>query len=307
MPPDSKRSSLKVRELTPRSKAGGYDRFGMLALKSEPAGWSYPETFEGAVQVEHCSLVALIRDPRMVVEYYDPRARGTPYIRGVFVADSSINERLRLTENKAHDTWQTSSSAEDIAEADAETARRLLQQIRQRVGEYRDEVRPKPRPHAAMRFPAWDALARLLWRGTGPGEKPPPGIKRALSIQPGERLAITVDGRPYVEGAASIGYSDHYMSEHPEGALVEVSLRCSFAATDGTRREHAVLLDVEAPDGFRALEGAGHAFQGRIRPGQRATFKYLTEEYDSSWTVEVDVSAEIVAEDRFDGPESPAL
>ena len=242
----------------------------------------------------------------MVVEYYDPGARGAPYIRGAFVADTAINERLRLTENKAHDTWQTSSSAGDIAEADARTARLLLRQVGQRVRDYRNEVRPKPKPGAVMRFPVWDELARLLWRGAGPGEKPPPGTERALSIQPGERLAVSDDGRPYVEGAASIGYSDHYTPEHPEGDLVEVSLRCSFAATDGTRQQHAVPLDVEAPTGFAALKWSGHTFRGRIRPGRRATFEYLTEEYDSSWTVEVDVSAEIVAEDRLDGRESPA-
>ena len=305
MTEDGKRSNLRTWKLKPRSTAGGYDRFGKLALRSDPSGWSYPETVESAVKVEHRSLIALIRDPRMVVEYYDPGARGTPFVRGVFVADSAINERLRLTENKAHDTWQTSTSAGDIAVADAEAARLLLQQVRQRVREYRDEVRPKPKPHASMRFPEWDALARLLWRGTGIGPKPPPGSERPLSIQPGERLAVSDEGRPYVEGAATISYSDHYTPENPEGNLVKIGVRCSFAATDGTRREHTVPLDVQAPVGFVPLEQQGNTFLGRIKPAQRATFQYLTDEYDPYWTVEVDVSAEIVAEDHFnDGSES---
>ena len=306
---DHKRSELQVYDLKPRSTADGYDRFGKLALRSDRSGWSYPETLESpaedAGEVEHRSLVALIRDPRMVVEYYDTGARGSPYIRGAFVADSAINERLRLTENKAHDTWQTSSAAGDIATADAEAARLLLQQVRSRVREYRGEVRPKPKPYAAMRFPVWDELARMLWRGAAPGDRPPPRPARALSIQPGEQLAVGEDGRPYVEGAASIGYSDSYTPEHPEGDLVEVSLRCNFAAIDGSRQQHTVPLDVETPRGFVPQEGSGHVFQGRIKPGHRVTFEYLTGEYDSYWTVEVDVSAEIVAEDHFDGTESP--
>ncbi len=307
-PQDSKRSDLAVFNLEPSSKAGGYDSYGKLALRSEPTGWSFPEAVEGAVDVEHRSLVALIRDPRMVVEYFDTGARGAPFVRGVFVADEAINEGLRRTENKAHDAWQTSSSAGDIRKEDARTARLLLQQVQQRVRDYRKEVAPKPRPHSAMRFPVWDQLARLLWRGAAPGDRPPPGVERPLSIQPGERLAVADDGRPYVEGAASIGYSDHYTPERPEGDLVEVSLRCSFAAVDGTRQQHTVPLYVEAPQGFGPVAPESDRYRGRIKPGQRATFPYLTDDYDPRWTVEVDVSAEIVTENVIGdaGTESPS-
>jgi hypothetical protein len=292
-PQDSKRSDLAVFSLAPRSGAG---RFGGLALRSEPSGWSFPGAVGEAADVEHRSLVALIRGPRMVVEYFDPGARGAPFVRGVFVADEAINEGLRRTENKAHDTWQTSDSAGDIRREDARTARLLLEQVRQRVREYRKEVAPKPRPQSAMRFPVWDQLARLLWRGSGPGDRPPPGADRPLSIQPGERLAVNDNGRPYVEGEASIGYSDHYTPEHPEGDLVEVSLRCNFAAVDGARQHHTVPLYVEEPQGFDRVAPQSERYRGRIKSGQRATFPYLTDYYDPNWTVNVDVSAEIVTE-----------
>jgi len=152
----------------------------------------------------------------------------------------------------------------------------------------------------------WDELARMLWRGDGSGKKPPPRPERALSIQPGERLAVNEGGRPYVEGEASIGYSDNYTPEHSEGDLVEVNLRCKFSATDGARQQHKVTLVVEAPDGFKSLDGPGQDFIGRIKPGKRATFEYFTEEYDPYWTVEVDVSAEIVEGDQSVGAESLA-
>jgi len=80
---------------------------GVLGLVADPEGWSYPRRSDPAENGESCSLVALMRQPRMVVEYL-PHAPGTvPVIYGAFVAAERVNERLRQTEPKGHDAWRT--------------------------------------------------------------------------------------------------------------------------------------------------------------------------------------------------------
>lgn len=52
------------------------------------------------------NLVALIRDPRMVVQY-QPHNNNAPIVQGVFVAESNFDSFLRSSEPGAHDIWDT--------------------------------------------------------------------------------------------------------------------------------------------------------------------------------------------------------
>ncbi len=96
----------------PKTNPGGDKKstlrgLGELGLVNDVEGWSYADqTGENTEQkVQHCSLVALMRDPRMVVEYSEVGRKTPPYVRGAFVADPKINELLRATEPKGHDAW----------------------------------------------------------------------------------------------------------------------------------------------------------------------------------------------------------
>ena len=81
-------------------------KLGGLGLVAEPGGWSYENGVDEPDEVQHRSLVALVRGPRMVVEYLDV-GQARPFVRGAFVADDEVDELLRQTEPKAHDSWQT--------------------------------------------------------------------------------------------------------------------------------------------------------------------------------------------------------
>lgn len=100
---------------------------GDMALIADPASWTFPSSEEEADaasengkegdgngfpnEISHRSLVALVRGPRMVVEYSE-RGQTPPFVRGVFVASSEIDDFLRQTEPKGHDRWQTEPSSD---------------------------------------------------------------------------------------------------------------------------------------------------------------------------------------------------
>lgn len=94
VPQDNRNDYIRTRNLR---KIGRFDKPGTLGLVAEPSDWSYPDNSGGELGEGHRSLVALVREPRMVVEYLDA-GHSMPYIRGCFVANNAVNEALRLTE-----------------------------------------------------------------------------------------------------------------------------------------------------------------------------------------------------------------
>ena len=113
---------------------GDFSSPGMLGLVVNPDDWSYPHQTqtEAPNLTDHRSLVALMRKPRMVVEYWNA-GRTMPFVRGAFIADNSIDDALRDTEPKSHDAWQTKSdddSDTSTTAANYEAARILLDRIR---------------------------------------------------------------------------------------------------------------------------------------------------------------------------------
>ena len=195
-PQDNRRADVRRRSFR---SIGNHERPGVLGMRSAIPGWSYPEFIEADTGLDHRSLVALVRGPRMVVEYYEA-GQTPPFIRGTFVADESINEPLRQTEPKAHDAWQTTSAAGDIPDDHARLARELLSRIRSAVNSFRTELKPKPKPAEHLRLPEFDRIMRSLLGGGGSGKRPPPPEQRPVLDQAGRRLEGCVRRAPVSYG-----------------------------------------------------------------------------------------------------------
>ncbi|GIV03746.1 MAG: hypothetical protein KatS3mg015_2576 [Fimbriimonadales bacterium] len=105
---------------------------------------------------EKLGRVALIRSPKMVVEYA-PMGRSTPAAVGVFLADPDIDDILKLSEPPNHDRWDPESRRLEVANPDEDTAREVVRQVRKRL---KDQMRrfqaqaspPKPREERRLRF-----------------------------------------------------------------------------------------------------------------------------------------------------------
>ncbi len=299
MPQDATRPDVRRHRL---QGSGRFDSPGVLGLVSEFPGWSYPELGEpdadsDDLDLAHASLVALVRKPRMVVEYLVTRQL-PPHVRGVFVADDSVDEALRQTEPKLHDAWRTSPSG-DVSEEHADLAKVILGRVRAHANNFSRELKPKPKPAHSVRLPEFDRIMRALLSGSGSGKKPPPPRPRPFKIAPGGRLERAAGGLIRLTGTASVEFSDHHEPGIADGDEIEVTLRYRFVEDD--RSGERVEMAVNAPRGF--AEAGNDTFRGRLKAGEVARFEYLSDEYSQDWTGTLLVNAEL--RQGSDSPSTP--
>ena len=286
-PPDNRRSDRKKIVFRSMDRS---PRPGVAGLVADPAGWSYPEQTEpsGDEVIEHRSLVALVRKPRMVVEYYEA-GRTAPYVRGVFVADESVDEALRATEPKGHDAWQTTASeSDDIAPADTRCAKQIIARIKNAVAEFRRQLKPERHRHDDYVLPAFDRAMRKLLAGPQVGDKRPDPKPRPVAIRPDWKLTRVAADSLRVSGSVSVSLTDHV----PDGeAEIAVSIRYVFVEDD--RAGDDAVITVDPPAGFRPA-GGSKRFVGRLARGVEARFAFETEPYRNDWTGELRANAELV-------------
>ncbi len=153
---------------------------GRLGLVSDPEGWSFPPE-DGT---DHKSLVAMIRGPGMVTEYYECGPGHSRQIRGVFLADDSVDDLLKSTEPKQHDRWSETKGMGGVEDEAPEIARRVHGHTKTQVTSFRAALRPAPPPSGEYHLPEWAKLLNDLFRGGGKRPPPPPKPPRLVHIEP---------------------------------------------------------------------------------------------------------------------------
>lgn len=256
-------------------------QLGGLGIIAEPGGWSYesePEETQGREDdVQHRSLIALIRSPRMVVEYFDA-GRTRPFVRGAFVAHDEADELLRQTEPKAHDCWRThiedaGSDPEAPQVADAVTRR-----IREHVRRFRDQLRPASRPAEDVRLPELERLFARIFSSPGSGQSGPVSSERPFSISVDERLEVVEEQGITLVGRARCSLADHFADA---SADVDVTISYRFVE-DGGNGEEAD-LQVTVPRGFTLVSTRPYVFSGTLGH-ERVTFEFRSAGYPADWT-----------------------
>lgn len=271
--------------------AGRQRELGTLGLVSDVASWSYPSVVnaesDDEESVAHRSLVALVRGPRMVVEYF-VAGQSMPYVRGVFVADDDVDDLLRQTEPKAHDAWDTSASLEGITDADAPgVARKILNAVKYQVNDFRRAIRPPVPKQRDIRLPELENLFKQVLQGQGPQKPGPDPAPRDVAIQiKTQRVVPASEGRIQLEAAASFALSGHVEDEE---ALAKVRLRYVFLEDDRAGEECD--LDVVPPPGFDA---ADKGFVGNLTHDP-VVFTCTSAAYDHDWTGRLVAVADLVA------------
>lgn len=237
--------------------------------------------------------VALIRGPRMVIEYRSFSSR-LP-IRGVYLADPSIDSLLREVEPPAHNTWDNLGS-HDISERSREVARGVLSRIRRSVKEFAAEFAPPPTAVLTDLPLFGDLLSRVL-SGRVPGppippggnENPKPGLHFKLS-RPDRRE--TVDGgRLVIERNIGIkipqdvGWSRGHLSGTFQAAIAQ-DLSASASGALG--------LQIYAPDGFE-FDDSLLNFSGDVTAGEEYVFSVRTEPFDRNLSVLITPRVQVVS------------
>jgi hypothetical protein len=264
---------------------------GRIGLVADLDAWSYPGSPGDVVHEDppdDRSLVALIRGPRMVVEYFDC-GRVAPFVRGTFVAASDVNDLLRQTEPKAHDCWETDVSTLGIDPEAPVIARSVLERIRRNVRDFRDRLRPPTVTRGEYRLAELDRLVSQVFYGHSGAPTRLPTKASPLAVEMVRHDRLTVSSEP-----SSIRLRAKFemrLTTDVDNAPrpVRISFRSQFYE-DG-RPGARCHIDVTPPSGFSPIPDSSVTFEGIL--GYRAkTFIVHSAPYRSDWTCRVVTEAE---------------
>lgn len=140
----------------------------------------------------YAHTIAMVRGPKLVVQY-EPLGRQhmTPFV-GVFVVDEPMDPIFRRSENPAHDTWAPESSR--LEDAERAYVRAAYKYCRQYAKEFQASFMARPLAPSSRLRALEDLLGRLFQRGKSPGPVPK-GEERpiALSVREHRLAAKGVD------------------------------------------------------------------------------------------------------------------
>jgi len=276
-----------------------YEAPGNLGLKADLGGWSFADEGRSGAQddepIEHKSLVALMRSPNMVVEYYEA-GQSPPYVRGAFVAGKSVDRVLRETEPKGHDAWRTTSDDGEIGAHSAAVAKDILRRISDNVNRFRQTIKPPKPPPEDIRLSHFDSIIRRVMTGGNIGSNPPVGSTRPVSIRLNQELEPAGDDEVKLVGSASFSLSEHAEQDQAD---VNVSIRYRYVEDDrvGSNCE----INVQPETGFEPEPESDSGYVGTLVRGQDAVFGFESAPYPSTWTTRLIVNADLVEDD----PEEP--
>lgn len=283
------------KDLGKTSAATGSLPMGFLGAHADLSGWSYAQSpaaesedeDEGVINAANMSLVALVRGPRMIVEYLPLMPGRQPFVRGVFCADAAIDDLLRQTEPKAHDAWQRNMAEEGIDSRAPKVAGGVLTAIKKTITEFQNRLKPPPPDPADVRLPVFQELFRKLLSGQGSGPKPPPAGVRDVSIKLNQRIVVADNG----SDVALVGHAELVLSPHYVGdtAIVDARLTYKFLE-DGISGEECS-LSVSLPPGFsKNPDGAFRGELGRVP----LHLEFRSDTYSPDWTGRLVVSCVVV-------------
>ena len=261
---------------------------GAIGLVAEPDDWSWASDDD----LDHRSLVALQRGPRMNVEYFVTGTR-PPYIRGAFIAHHDVDDLLRQTEPPLHNAWQTDGLEEGLDRDAPLVASTVLKRIRTQVDQFRKALRPPTPERGRFRLKELEKLWDQLFHGGAGQPPPPPGPPREITINIIKKDLEPVEGdSERIRLAASVEFSltDNTMTNAPVEVMIHLDYRFMEDDRVGSAADSHCPLEIDPPDGF--LVGDDNTYVGRINPGSSKLFKLRSAPFDQDYAGRLIVNAE---------------
>lgn len=279
----------RAKRVGEHQKSGRLNRFsnispgsyGMQILPSElPV--DFPE--------EKLGRIALIRSPKMVVEYA-ALGRPAPPAVGVFVADPEVDDILKLSEPPSHDRWDPNSARLELAKPDAGTARKMVEHIRGRLKSHMRNFQaqatpPRPSEERRLRFleRLLGALFRPQLRGDGHDSVTDP-----VEIQFREGPEVRPCGPELVQVFARVALRLRANAEN-ETADVLVRVRIPVLEDDHGREGELLPVTPTHVNSNPAPVGPAQCqFAALLSKQEWFVFSLCSGPYDPRWSTRVDV------------------
>jgi hypothetical protein len=260
---DAATNSFPVRKFTTDALTGQHRvPLGALGLESAVSDWSYPKAAEIEEQpVQHRSLVALVRGPRMVVEYFQCGTQ-PPFVRGTFVADQLVDDLLRQTEPKAHDAWETKASDDAIDRDAPKVAASALRQVRAAVDAYRKELKPALPKLEDVKLKELSRLFGSILDSSGNEQVDLSGDRLFVIRLDEPENKLNADGDLVTSVKATIRLGKQKLERLEDGDTVRAEVRLRFLyLEDETAREEI------GRKKFRIKVGSTKSERNPIKPG----------------------------------------
>jgi hypothetical protein len=275
---------------------------GSLGLKADLDGWSYKVEVPGSTGVDHVedeseyqvtqeNLVALVRGPRMIVQYLKVGRANPPFVRGVFVASEAVDDLLKQTEPMAHHRWETDQTVRSVDPRAPKVAAEIIKRIKSRVLQFRKGLQPPVPKQADIHLPD---LTRLMGRiSTGvndaPPKPPPDGVRETTIKISNDGVEEALGGTELVFIAdIDIALSENFKDADEAPGFVDLSFR--FVEDD--RAGESCELQITPPEGFIADAERPGRFYGVLNKNHQR-FSLRSAPYSPDWSGRLLVSSAI--------------
>lgn len=254
--------------------------------------------------------IALIRDPRMVVNY-EPFSGSTSStaIKGVYVADSQADPYLRRAEPSTHDAWETriDESYGPDWQKTQDVVTKIQKRIRDFVREVQKGLRPVPKKSKAQL--SWtNELFSTLFKDPAPVGR---GASSRNKRKKKKRQAATYVSEPISRSRVKLGEGLIAVSEEWTVDLVdemesEIQGEIDFAVwvladeKETSVSDRLAIESVTLPSGFYQTEDG--SVVGTFKPGVSYQFTFTSAPYEQDWNVRSDVMVKpLSADDKILG------
>ncbi len=239
--------------------------------------------------------VALIRGPRMVIEYKSFSSR-LP-IRGVYIADPSIDNYLRQVEPPAHNSWERNWT-KDLNKDSKRVAKGVMDRIRRSVKEFALEFAPPPSSFTAN-LPLLGNLLSGLFGGKALGKTPkqqpgtvPKTDKLTLrTAQPDKKIQVPGTQQIYLKKWISVKIPQ---TPQWESAMLRFTVTVSIAQETEAKKTNDLIhvKEIVVPVGFYKSD-EDNKYEGQVKSGQELVFEITTEPYLKDLTAVVTPELEL--------------